>query len=216
MTITVKKEFAFTFPTVILERRFEGVADLNARLATRILARERADGGVVRSNVGGWHSATDFLRWEGPESAELFQQVARALKDYAAVERKVDATALDMTISAEAWANVARDGNYSKPHVHPNSNVSGVYYVDVGDAAADDRYSGVIEFMDPRNRPGMFHTEGTALSDAYRVVPETGMLLMFPAWLYHYVHPYRGQKPRICVAFNLTIQKLKVLAPPGA
>ena len=115
MTIRVKKEFAFTFPTVILERRFEGVADLNARLAARILEREAADSGVVRSNVGGWHSATDLLRWQGAEVGELFQQVAGALKDYAAVERKVDASALDLTITAEAWANVARDGHYAKP-----------------------------------------------------------------------------------------------------
>jgi hypothetical protein len=59
----------------------------------------------------------------------------------------------------------------------------------------------------------MFASEGTVSFDAYRVVPQTGMLLMFPAWLYHYVHPYRGTEPRISVAFNVTIQKLKSIAP---
>lgn len=215
MTITVKKEFSFTFSTIVLERRFDAVADLNQRLATRILQREQGAPGVVRSNVGGWHSPTDFLRWDGPEAGELFQLVARAVKDYAAVERKVDAAALELTVSAEAWANVARTGHYSKPHVHPNSNLSAVYYVDAGDAPADDRHSGVIEFMDPRNRPGMFDSEGTLQFDAYRVTPRSGMLLMFPAWLYHYVHPYNGKAPRICVAFNITLQKLKVLTPGG-
>lgn len=210
MTITVKKEFTFAFSTLILERRFEGVEGLNQRLAQQILEREQASAGVVRSNVGGWHSATDFLRWEGREPGELFQHVGRALKDYLAIERKVDAAALDLKVSAEAWANVARDGHYSKPHVHPNSNVSGVYYVDAGDAPPEATQSGVIEFLDPRNRPGMFDTEGTLLSDGYRVVPQAGMLLLFPAWLYHYVHPYRGRRPRLCVAFNLTIQKLNV------
>jgi uncharacterized protein (TIGR02466 family) len=147
------------------------------------------------------------------EPSELFRHVASAVKDYAAVERRVDAAALELTVTAEAWANVARAGNYSKPHVHPNSNLSCVYYVDAGNAQAADEQSGVIEFMDPRNRPGMFASEGTVSFDAYRVVPQTGMLLMFPAWLYHYVHPYRGTEPRISVAFNVTIQKLKSIAP---
>lgn len=216
MTIRVKKEFVFTFPTVVLERHFSAQEGLNRRLAAKILQREAETSGLVKSNVGGWHSATDFLRWEGPESTELFQCVAGAVKDYAAVERRVDAAALELTVTAEAWANVARAGDYAKPHVHPNANLSGVYYVDVGDAPADAEPSGVIEFLDPRNRPGMFATEGTVSFDAYKVTPQSGMLLMFPAWLYHYVHPYRGTAPRISVAFNVTIQKLKLLAPASA
>lgn len=212
MTSAVKREFKFMFPTLVLERQLPDVDESNRRLAETILAREREGGGVVRSNVGGWHSAADFLRWGSHEAAALFERVAEAVKDYVAVERKVDAAALELRIAVEAWANVARAGNYSKPHVHPNSNVSGVYYVDAGDSAEDDADSGVIEFMDPRQRPGMFETEGTLAFDAYRVRPRSGLLLLFPAWVYHYVHPYRGSAPRICVAFNVTVQKLKVEA----
>lgn len=215
-TITVKKEFSFTFATLILQRRCEGVEGLNQGLRQAILEREQRDPSIVKSNVGGWHSTTDFWRWEGAEPAELFQRVAGAVKDYAAIERRVDAAALDLTVTAEAWANVARSGHYAKPHVHPNSNISGVYYVDVGDAAPDDQHSGTIEFIDPRQRPGMFETQGTLPFDAYRVRPTPGTLLLFPAWLYHYVHPYRGTRPRVTVAFNVTIQKLKLLAPPPA
>jgi hypothetical protein len=94
------------------------------------------------------------------EGGQLVERVAGAVKDYAAVERRVDAAALDLTVTAEAWANVARAGNYAKPHVHPNCNISGVYYVDVGDAPPDDQHSGVIEFLDPRQRPGMFLMTG--------------------------------------------------------
>jgi uncharacterized protein (TIGR02466 family) len=216
MTIVVKKEFAFTFPTIVLQRHFGDVGPLNAALARKILEREQQGPGIVKSNVGGWHSETDFLRWDGPEPGELFKHIAGAVKDYAAIERKVDAAALELTVTAEAWANVTRVGHYAKPHVHPNSNLSCVYYVDVGDAAAEDDNSGVIEFMDPRNRPGMFNSEGTLVFDAYRVRPTNGLLLMFPAWLYHYVHPYRGAGPRICVAFNVTLQKLKVVTPSSA
>lgn len=214
--ITVKKEFTFLFSTLVLQRQLEGVELLNQGLHDLISARARQDVGVTKSNVGGWHSATDFLRWDSPQPTELFQRVASAVKDYAAIERRVDAAALDLTVTAEAWANLARAGDYAKPHVHPNSNISGVYYVDAGDAAAEHDQSGVLELIDPRQRPGMFETEGTVPFDAYRVVPKTGLLLLFPAWLYHYVHPYRGTRPRVSVAFNFTIQKLRVVAPPAA
>lgn len=214
--ITVKKEFTFLFSTLVLQRQLEDVELLNQGLHDLISARAQSDQGVTKSNVGGWHSATDFLRWDGPLPAELFRRVASAVKDYAAIERRVDAAALDLTVTAEAWANVARTGNYAKPHVHPNSNVSGVYYVDAGDSPTEQSHSGVLELMDPRQRPGMFETEGTVPFDGYRIVPKTGTLLLFPAWLYHYVHPYQGTRPRVSVAFNFTIQKLSVVAPPVA
>jgi hypothetical protein len=85
MTIRVKKEFAFTFATIVLERQLSGVEGLNQRLRARILEREASAPSVVKSNVGGWHSAPDFLRWDGAESGELFQHVAAAVKGYAAV-----------------------------------------------------------------------------------------------------------------------------------
>lgn len=214
--ITVKKEFSFLFSTLVLQRQFEGLESSNRRLADAILEREKMQGGVAKSNVGGWHSATDFLRWDEQEVGELFQRVASAVKDYAAIERRVDAAALELSVTAEAWANVARTGNYAKPHVHPNSNVSGVYYVDAGDAPMDEPNSGVLELLDPRHRPGMFETAGTLPFDSYRIVPKTGALLLFPAWLYHYVHPYQETRPRLSVAFNFTIQKLQVLPAPAA
>jgi uncharacterized protein (TIGR02466 family) len=206
----LKQELTYIFPTLVLERRLADTAGLDERLAARILERERQTTGLERSNVGGWHSPADFLRWGGSEPDELFQRVVAGVKDYLAAERRVDASALDIRLSAEAWANVGRSGSYTKPHVHPNANLSVVYYVDAGEEPAGASQSGVVEFLDPRGRPNMFSTEGTLKFDAYRVVPQRGLLLVFPAWLYHYVHPYQGQAPRICVAFNVTIQKLDV------
>ena len=36
MTIRVKKEFAFTFSTIVLERHFSGTEGLNQRLSAKI------------------------------------------------------------------------------------------------------------------------------------------------------------------------------------
>ena len=39
----------------------------------------------------------------------------------------------------------------------------------------------------------------------FTIRPRTGMLVVFPGYLQHYVHAYRGTRPRIAIACNLTL-----------
>jgi hypothetical protein len=39
------------------------------------------------------------------------------------------------------------------------------------------------------------------------------MLVVFPGWLQHYVHPYRGTRPRVAIACNLTMSPIERDAP---
>jgi hypothetical protein len=48
----------------------------------------------------------------------------------------------------------------------------------------------------------MISAPGDALGQAVAVSPAEGMLLLFPAWLDHFVHPHAGSEPRISIAFN--------------
>ena len=45
----------------------------------------------------------------------------------------------------------------------------------------------------------------TPYGDPFRVRPEAGLLVLFPSWLYHWVHPYSGRTPRIAISFNVTV-----------
>ena len=51
----------------------------------------------------------------------------------------------------------------------------------------------------------------TAPGDPYgepvRVWPESGLLVIFPSWLFHWAHPYIGKTPRIAVSFNATLER---------
>ena len=47
---------------------------------------------------------------------------------------------------------------------------------------------------------------GDRFGEPLRVRPETGLLIVFPRWLYHWVHhPYADQPPRIAVSFNAAL-----------
>lgn len=207
------------FPTRIFRRKFEGLDAFNKKMRSIILEREAAgDKHLVRSNVGGWHSDSDLFHWKNPEIQVLVSLFQGALVDYVALETGRAPDSFDLGAGLEGWANVSREGNYAKAHVHPMSNLALVYYVDVGDHAADgpDDISGAIEFLDPRNRAHMFTSPGMDSRDSLLSRPEDGVLLVFPSWLYHTVHPYRGKRPRISIASNATIQEVRLKDTPPA
>jgi len=43
-----------------------------------------------------------------------------------------------------------------------------------------------------------------------RFVPDAGLLLLFPAWLWHEVEVSRCQDPRICISFNVGLNPIQI------
>jgi len=101
------------------------------------------------------------------------------------------------------WANVTRPGGYNRVHNHAASMWSGVYYVDPGSPDASFPDSGVLEFVDPRLGSSMVTTPGRPFGGNLRVVPEEGLMVLFPSWLMHFVNPFEGTGERISISFNL-------------
>ena len=198
-------EFEVTeaFPTLIGRVRVPDAESMNLELQQLILTEERSHPSLGRSNIGGWHSRADLLLRSEPSIAALTTWLTWA------VGRMIDASAgaqkFKGTLSLSAWATVCRSGAYHAPHSHPDSAWSGVYYVDAGTRNADRPFSGMLEFLDPRAGIEAVTAPGDPYGEPLRVVPETGLLAIFPSWLYHWVHPYEGQTPRIAVSFNATL-----------
>jgi len=100
------------------------------------------------------------------------------------------------------WANINYKGGYNKPHIHPNSLFSGVYYVKTPPNC------GKIIFNDPR--PGIqtsmpARVEGQLPNYLWREVyldTVEGRIIMFPSWLWHCVEPNESNDIRISVSFN--------------
>lgn len=198
------------FPTPIVVARPPVTEAENRRLAGTILAREGAAAGVVHSNMMGWQSDDTFAQWGGQDGAKVLA-FARTLADKLTGDRAGNRVEVDWFVNA--WANVNRKGHANQAHAHPGALWSGSYYVDDGGAGADPAVGGAFEIMDPRGlAPAMYAPElapnltgchSTGGSELIR--PETGMMLLFPAWLSHGVRPYLGAGTRISVAFNFAL-----------
>lgn len=192
------------FPTVIWSARLDDYRVLNPTLLEAIAAlRERDPAGVRNTNVNGWQS---------PNTIQTLAEFATINSHISGICRQIGDSA-GFAAGAEyryqAWANVNPPGAFNNAHIHPNCQLSGVYYV-----TAPAR-CGSIYFRDPRMLSLMAPapldrtTEVTATESAMKAEP--GRLYVFPAWLEHGVQPNRGDADRVSISFNV-----QVVARPGS
>lgn len=191
------------FPTYIGRVQLPDSEAMNQGLRSLILAEESEYPSVGRSNIGGWHSRGDFLLRSDVNVAALSSWITWALRRMICLTTGRDNYV--GTASISAWATICRAGAYHAPHSHPDSAWSGVYYVDAGTANQDQPLGGVLEFLDPRVGAEAVSAPGDLYGEPFRVRAQSGLLVMFPSWLYHWVHPYAGGTPRIAISFNATI-----------
>jgi uncharacterized protein (TIGR02466 family) len=100
------------------------------------------------------------------------------------------------------WANINYPGGYNKPHIHPNSLFSGVYYIKAepnsGKLICNDPRPGIQTTM-PIRKPGQ---PPKHLWREVHLEPKVNRILMFPSWLWHCVEPNESNDIRISVSFN--------------
>ncbi len=173
---------------------------------------DRDKKGITISNLGGWHSNTDMLRWGG-EAAKALVFKAMGMADEACVDIKSPENGR-FGWHPEMWANVSDKGHANQYHTHPGSFWSVVAYVDDGYEGDDDpTLGGELQLLDPRSPMVQMvvpdlrlkNPDGGAQSHEITIRPKTGMIVMFPSWLQHAVRPFRGEGMRISVAINLNV-----------
>jgi uncharacterized protein (TIGR02466 family) len=197
------------FPTPLSMYDLPSMEEINRDLTARLVAESVSLPSVHRSNFGGWHSQNLAGRSEMCFRNVLQCMVTRVREtvEGLAKEREQGQPAMPaMRIGVHAWAMVMRNGDYTIPHDHSEVHWATVYYADAGDA--DERAhpaSGLLALVDPRH--GGRPTPGLELlGTTFTVLPRTGRLVVFPGWLPHYVHAYRGQRPRVSISCNLIFE----------
>lgn len=185
------------------------VEDMNRELRERLCDEARISPGMHRANVGGWHSPANLaLRTDA-----CYRAVMKLIVDHVGATQSKVSVAMGLSpsphrVAAEAWAMVMQNGDYTIAHDHGDAHWSTTYYVDAGDADLERTPdSGALALLDPR-RGGRRIAEIDPGS-TFTIRPRTGMLVVFPGYLQHYVHAYRGTRPRVAIACNLTMSPIE-------
>jgi uncharacterized protein (TIGR02466 family) len=200
-------QLASLFATPISMFENTDIALLGQEIAAILVAESLSTPTLSKSNVGGWHSKYELQT--RPEAC--FQKLSEHIVNCA--RQTTEKIAKDtgrhvppFTAKAEMWAMVMRDGDYTVPHTHADAQWASVFYADAGDSDAKAHPdSGNITFLDPR--AGYMPITGLDIAAGEFVVKaKTGQLLIFPGWLMHYVHVYRGKRPRVSISCNVRFQ----------
>ena len=106
----------------------------------------------------------------------------------------------DLEFTSQIFASNMSVGDSHGVHSHPNSLLSGIFYLDVNENSAP------IIFHDPRPfRKFVAMPRGKETLASYEkivMLPENGLLLIWESWLEHEV-PKNNSDKRITLVFNL-------------
>lgn len=191
------------WPTKLMHRHLPGFEEPTQALVKLIRDMER-----VNKNLTTDYLAPDFFNLDDPAVGWLREQINQTVVDY------LRAIGIDYDVkwTIQGWPNINRLGDYHDAHNHPGSYLSGTYYLKMPGAKeplrnrADLRPSH-ITFYDPR--PGVNMTaiaKDPYVDPEYTVLPEPGLLMMWPAFLSHFIHPNLSKDTRVSVSFNIVLK----------
>ena len=157
-----------------------------------ILNMKSKDEGRIVSNYGGWQS--NSFRKISKNFVALFDKINMNVKEIEknlGLEKKL--------ILHNLWCNINGLGSFNRPHSHPGSVVSGVYYISI------PKNSGSIVFLN-RDLDSFFKGHVNKYNEynstIWKINPKENECILFPSYLEHYVEPNLNKKERISISFN--------------
>ena len=99
-----------------------------------------------------------------------------------------------------SWVNINQRGHWNKPHIHPGSFYSAVYFIAGHEACGD------LVLLNGHNNIAGVSPYAPKLRAEHRLKPLPGMLYMFPSGQSHMVEPNNTDTPRISVALNIVTE----------
>ena len=192
------------FPSLVWHSELANAGEMNRQLLDEIAALRITETSVKKSNELGWHSPTNMHK------REAFRPLCGCIHAMADVVAGSMKLTKDRRLAIETfWINANAKYAYNALHEHPQSILSGVYYVQAGEK------SGRLQFRDPRaaKRMSPWPVDSAEQSDqrhwdrvSYQPVP--GRLILFPSWLEHDVEANLSSSERISISFNMGLQKV--------
>lgn len=148
-----------------------------------------------RKNTGN-KTSTNYYILNAKNVSELRHFIEKCLHEYfmATYNPKND-TRLKIT---QSWLNWTELNEYHHRHAHPNSLISGCFYLD-----ADENKDKIYFYRGGHNAITFPPVEWNQYnSDSWWYSVRPNKLILFPSSLTHMVQPVESKKTRISLAFN--------------
>jgi uncharacterized protein (TIGR02466 family) len=195
--------FIELWPTIVVRRRVADHAAHERELAALIRDKERGKSDLTTDYLAG-----NLFELDHPGVNWLRTAVNGAVVEYlrwAGIDYPVN-------WAIQGWANVNRFGDYHDYHNHPRAYLSGTYYLQVPARmeklrTRGDGRPGCITFYDPRYAVNAGAIKNDPyVEPEYTVQLEAGLLMLWPGFVNHFVHPNLSKQPRITISFNINLK----------
>ncbi|MEC9281545.1 MAG: TIGR02466 family protein [Bdellovibrionota bacterium] len=193
------------FPTQIFHSSIQPSQDLvNSLLSDALKIAEIDEVGLEWSEeryFGGYTSYSSYNRLQ--EFSSSFAELESLID--VSVEKYVEALGYDIeegTLKmSNCWLNIMPTGTHHSGHIHPNSILSGTFYLQMPEDSPG------IKFEDPRlimqmNTPGKSEDLSEEMQSFVSIKASDGDLVLFESYLRHEVPANQSEDDRISISFN--------------
>lgn len=189
------------FPTYIYQANIKSPRGLNSNLLNEISSLSEEDQAGLhwsdQSYPGGYTSYGSLNRLQ--EISPTFKRLESLLNRHVlAFAKKLGLNSKRALSMTDCWANIMTQGVHHGWHLHPQSVISGSYYVSIPKDAAP------IKFEDPRLDRLMAAPLSLKRQQQLwlSVSPLVGECVLFESHLRHEVPIHRAESPRVSISFN--------------
>ena len=182
----MKEELLQIFPTPLLITKYEGDLSKEIKYVGNLPYIEQKQNANFKS------ADTYLLEIEELKNIKnfMYESLNKYTKNISQSDQRL--------VITQCWANKNPPGSKHHEHVHPNSILSGVFYLRQDKTLPPIQFSKAIQHamkLDPKKY--------TVLNSETFLLPcETGELLIFPSNLKHNVPINMGKESRLSISFN--------------
>lgn len=187
------------FPSVFHEYNFNKKDFKKNKLIDFCYAeKEQNPIGLKRSNRGGWHSRVININEDNPISSHLKNGLGKSV--FTTLSQK-------LSVHVEYWIMINSPNTYNCSHTHPNSHLSGVFWIQASEKSGD------LKFINPSNFQAYVELHSyveafkldTNAYEAYKYNPTEGKMVTFSSHVIHEVENNKSNEDRIAVSYNITL-----------
>jgi len=183
------------------------LVDPDKDLADTLIAETLAAAQVERANVSKPWTGDIESTFKFNDYVNVVQEHCPNLKKF--IYKCVNEFLADIEVSPayniinmdESWYNYSKPGMFQEFHIHPESDLSGIFYV------TTPENSGNIIFNSPSsayNYHKMTHRSNIVTPNV-SYIPAPARLLLWPSYLEHMVEQNKSNDERISIAFNVKL-----------
>ena len=190
----IRQETEWLFPVPLWKFSLPNCKNINKKIEKRIYQKSKEEKTRSASNEGGWHSLGNM--YDDPVMEPVTTLILQGIN-----EIRLESGMTYGTYKTFLWSNLNRSGDYNIMHAHPDSHLSGVYYVKVpeGDCGELRLYNPMYLY----NYPNSQGNNPPHTTPRVNIKSKEGSLLIFRSPIMHDVTRNNTQEDRISISFNI-------------